>query len=271
MPNTVPNRPMNGPAEAIVARTRRFEFEPLDLAGDRDVEHLVDARMKAAERAGRLLERALPLPHRGDEQRRRAAVVGLTRERRVKLFKRLARPENRLEVLHLVLEFVKQAGLVENDRPAPERSEEQAQHHRLDDDVGRPEHLEDAGFRSRGRGGYVGWIHRGGNLLLGGEPRGHGGKTGSGRGLRRKSAETGAFAGRRKSLLFSRPIKTLIGLKAGYQVKPPLASGEFLDWLVAVASGAPGARRSLASLPKPRRRLYRDLSRRDPLARRRRG
>ena len=25
MPNTVPNRPMNGPAEAIVARTRRFD------------------------------------------------------------------------------------------------------------------------------------------------------------------------------------------------------------------------------------------------------
>ena len=48
MPNTVPNRPMNGPAEAMVARTRRFEFEPLDLARDRDVENLVDARVKAA-------------------------------------------------------------------------------------------------------------------------------------------------------------------------------------------------------------------------------
>ncbi len=47
MPNTVPNRPMNGPAEAMVARTSRFEFEPFDLAGDRDVENLVDARVKA--------------------------------------------------------------------------------------------------------------------------------------------------------------------------------------------------------------------------------
>ncbi len=140
MPNTVPNRPMNGPAEATVASTRRFDFEPLDLARDRDVEHLVDAGVQAAERARRLLERALPLAHRRDEQGGGAGVVRLVRQRRVKLLERLAGPEHLLETLHLVAELAKQPGLVENDRPAPERSEEQAEHHRLDDDVGGPEH-----------------------------------------------------------------------------------------------------------------------------------
>ena len=200
MPNTVPNRPMNGPAEAMVARTRRFELEPLDLARDRDVQNLVDARVKAAKGARRLLERALPFPHRRHEQRRRAGIVRLVRERSVEFFQRLAGPEDLLEILHFILEFVKQAGLVENDRPAPQRSEEEAEHHRLDDDVGRPEHLEDAGFRRCGCGGYVGRIHRAGDLLLAGGPRGpRRGEAGSGRGLRRKSAETWAFAGPAKA------------------------------------------------------------------------
>ena len=81
--------------------------------------------------------------------------------------------------------------------------------------------------------GFIG----GGNLMLGGGTAGHGAKTGAGRGLRRKSAENQAFAGRRKSLIFSSPIKTLIGLKAGYQSEPPLASGESLPRLAASVSG----------------------------------
>ena len=225
MPNTVPNRPMNGPADATVARTRRFDFEPLDLARDRDVENLVDARVKAAKGTGRLLERALPLPHGRHKQRRRGRVVRLAGERSVKFLERLARPEDLLEIFHVSLEFVKEPGLVENDGPTPERSEEEAQHHRLHDDVGRPKHLEDAGFRSCG-GGYVGRIHRGRQPLLAGLTAGHGGGNGIGRGLRRKSAETWAFVGPRKSLDFWPRFKTLIVLTAGYQLTPPLASSE---------------------------------------------
>src|SRR5580658_9122706 len=60
--------------------------------------------------------------------------------------------------------------------------------------------------------------------------------TASGRGLRRKSAETWAFAGRRKSLNFSRRNRRLIGLKAGYQVKPQLAAKTCV-------SGGPARRR----------------------------
>ncbi len=90
MPNTVPNSPMKGPAEATVAKTSRFEFEPLDFARDRDVENLVDAGVKAAKGAPGLLEGALPLPHGGNEQRGRAGVVRLVRERRVQFLERLA-------------------------------------------------------------------------------------------------------------------------------------------------------------------------------------
>ena len=46
MPQTVPNRPTKGPADATVARNSRFDFEPLDLARDRHVEHFVDARLE---------------------------------------------------------------------------------------------------------------------------------------------------------------------------------------------------------------------------------
>src|SRR5215217_7901303 len=62
MPQTVPNRPMNGPADP----------------------------------AGRPLERALPLPHRRDEQGRHR-MRRPRRLRAIKLFQRLAGPERLLE------------------------------------------------------------------------------------------------------------------------------------------------------------------------------
>src|ERR687885_22423 len=58
MPHTVPNRPMKGPPQ------------PLDLARDRDVHHLLDAHLQPGERACLALEAAFPFAHAGDEQRR---------------------------------------------------------------------------------------------------------------------------------------------------------------------------------------------------------
>ena len=49
---------------------QQIGFEPLDLARDRDVEHLFDARVQAEEGGAGVLERALPFAHRRDEQAR---------------------------------------------------------------------------------------------------------------------------------------------------------------------------------------------------------
>ena len=101
MPQTVPNRPTNGPAEATVARNRRFEFEPLDLARDRDVEHLVDARVQAAKRGGRRSGTSASTrasPRRTAPPRRNCRLL---RQRGVKLLERLAGPERSARTLHL--------------------------------------------------------------------------------------------------------------------------------------------------------------------------
>src|SRR5271170_2471718 len=79
--------------------------------------------------------------------------------------------------------------------------------------------------------GFIG----GGNLFLAGGTARPRRENGIGRGLRRKSAETWAFVGPRKSLIFSPRIKTLIALTAGYQVEPRLASAEIVRALAAVA------------------------------------
>ena len=168
MPQTVPNRPTKGLAEATLARNSRFGFEPFDFARDRHVEHLVDARVQAGERGGRGLKRALPLAHRRDEQARRAGI-GPLRQRPVELLERLAGPENLLEALHRAPELGEQQRLVDDDGPAPERGREQAEHDDLDHDMRRPKHRQQRGFRVGGDGGRsVGGIHSGGDLVKAG-------------------------------------------------------------------------------------------------------
>ena len=56
MPQTVPKRPTNGPADAMVASTSKLDFEFLDLARDRNVEHLFDARLQTHEGGVGVLE-----------------------------------------------------------------------------------------------------------------------------------------------------------------------------------------------------------------------
>ncbi len=56
MPQTVPNRPMKGPAEPTRREHQQAAFQPLDLAGDGDVHHLLDAHLQAGEWRGSALE-----------------------------------------------------------------------------------------------------------------------------------------------------------------------------------------------------------------------
>jgi hypothetical protein len=70
MPHTVPNSPTNGAVEPTVARNSKPPVEPLHLAADGDVHHLLDAHLNAAQRPDRAFHRALPLAHGGHEQRR---------------------------------------------------------------------------------------------------------------------------------------------------------------------------------------------------------
>src|SRR6202040_3160551 len=70
----------------------------LDLAGDSDVHHLLDAHLQAGEGTGMAFEAALPFAHGGDEQHA-GRVLGLGRERFIKLFKGLAGPEGLLEMV----------------------------------------------------------------------------------------------------------------------------------------------------------------------------
>ena len=52
MPQTVPNRPMNGRGRADRREHQQAPLQPLDLARDGHVHHLVDAHLKAADRRG---------------------------------------------------------------------------------------------------------------------------------------------------------------------------------------------------------------------------
>ena len=156
MPNTVPNRPMNGPAEATVASTSRFD-------SSRSTSRAIETSRTLSMRACRPRKEPAACWNERFHSRMAATnsaaapLFGLARQRGVELLQRLAGPEHLLEILHLVAEFAEKASLVEDDRPAPQGGEKEAEHHRLDDDVGRPEHRQDARVRSRGCGGYVGW------------------------------------------------------------------------------------------------------------------
>ena len=81
MPQTVPNRPMKGAGGADRRQEQETPLEPLDLAGDGDVEHLVDARLEADRRARAGLEAPLPFAHRRDEDRGHAVGVRPVSER----------------------------------------------------------------------------------------------------------------------------------------------------------------------------------------------
>ena len=141
MPHTVPNRPMNGPGRADRRQHQQPPLQPIDLARERHVHHPVDAAAKAVQRAHARFVGALPLAHRRHEQRRDAVRVAL-RDLLVELLERLARPEDGLELVHLPPRAGVEEQLVDDDRPAPDRGDEQPDDHQLDDDVRLPEQRE---------------------------------------------------------------------------------------------------------------------------------
>jgi hypothetical protein len=79
----------------------------------------------------------------------------------VKLFERLARPEDRLEVVHLPSDTSIEELLVDDDGPAPDRSEEQADDDQFHDDVRLPKEREqgEAARRTGQRGLHQIRIH----------------------------------------------------------------------------------------------------------------
>ena len=127
MPHTVPNRPIKGPAEPMVARTSRLRFEPLDLALDGDVEHLVDA-LAAGSGTSR------PEPSNERFHSRMAATNTAARPvagRSSAASGRAPRATGRTRTPprsgpSRACVRAKQQRLVDDDRPAPDRGAEQA-------------------------------------------------------------------------------------------------------------------------------------------------
>ena len=132
MPQTVPNRPTKGPAGGGGGEHQQVGFELFDLAGDGDVEHFLDARLQAHEGGAGVLERALPFPHGGDEQRRRGH--GRARgQRLIKVFQRIARPEHAFEFVHGRARAAEQHGLLTMIAQHQTEARQQADHHEFDD------------------------------------------------------------------------------------------------------------------------------------------
>ena len=123
---------------------QELRFEPLDLALDGDVHHLLDAGLQAHEGPARRLERALPLAHGGDEQRRHA-VVGARRRAsgrappgsgRTRTPARSGPSRACVRAKRSVLSTM----IAQHQIEAPSRPE----HHELDDQMGLPEQAEQA-------------------------------------------------------------------------------------------------------------------------------
>jgi hypothetical protein len=100
----------------------------------------------AKERAS--FEAPLPFAHGGDEQSA-GRVAGFGGERGIKFLERLARPERLLEGIRGLADPSEQHGFVDGDRPDPNGTDDQAEHHGLDQPVGLPEQVKQ---RQIGRG-----------------------------------------------------------------------------------------------------------------------
>ena len=83
----------------------------------------------------------------------------------IEFVERLARPEHLLELVGFAACAAEGEQLLDDDRPRPDRGEQQADHHELDDDVGLQEqldHREAAGCRARNRNfalHQIQWVH----------------------------------------------------------------------------------------------------------------
>ena len=150
MPQTVPNRPMKGPAEPTVASTRsRRSRRSTSRAMVTSMTFSMRICRPAKER-DLALEAAFPLPH-GRHEQGRHRVGRLGGQRAIELLQRLTRPESLLESVHGTLGAGEQHELVDRDGPDPDRADQQPDHHEFDDPVRLPEQREkrEVGGRER--------------------------------------------------------------------------------------------------------------------------
>ena len=148
MPQTVPSRPMNGPAEPTVASTRRWR-------SSRSISRAMVTSITFSMRICRPpIARLVPSNERFHSRiaATNSAAHRMRRTRRlraVKLFERMAGPEGLLELVHRALGAAVEQGLVDHDRPDPDRGEQQPDHHGLHDEVRRHEQAEQRQFGRR--------------------------------------------------------------------------------------------------------------------------
>jgi hypothetical protein len=80
----------------------------------------------------------------------------LRSESAVEFLQRLARPEDLLEAVEREVHALVGDHLVDDDRPGPDRGDDQADHHELDDETGLHEQAPDGVIAAR-RGQYCGF------------------------------------------------------------------------------------------------------------------
>lgn len=117
MPQTVPNRPTKGAVDPLDrCKKQQSPVEALHLPADGHVHHLFDAQLNAAQRTDVAFDRPLPLAHGRDEQcsHRDGAAA---RQPCVKLIERLARPEQRFELVAFNPRAAECEKLFEDDGP----------------------------------------------------------------------------------------------------------------------------------------------------------
>ena len=141
MPHTVPNRPTKGAAEATEASTEeRVRAARISRAMDTSSTFSMRA-CRPMKRRARVCERALPLAHGRRRTPRAMPLVGRAptacrRSSSSELPDQKVSSNRSMPFSNLRIEQV----LVDDDRPGPQRGGDQADHHRLHDEMGGPEH-----------------------------------------------------------------------------------------------------------------------------------
>src|SRR4051812_48497629 len=136
-----PEQADEGAGRPHSGENQQVAFEPLHLARNGDVHHLLDAGLQAGKGTRLRLEAALPFPHRADKKRGHG-MAWARRKRIVEFLQRLARPERLLELIHGPLGAAVEQKLFDRDGPYPDRADQQPDHHCLHKPMGLPKQSE---------------------------------------------------------------------------------------------------------------------------------
>src|ERR1700744_2648386 len=193
MPNTVPNRPMNGPAEAMVARTRRFD-------SSRSTSRAIETSRTLSMRAGRPRNEPAACWNERFHSRmaatNRAAAAVLFDWPESEVYSSSSDcPDQKIcsklsiSLLNLRNSRVLSKMIVQHQSEARKRPSIPAFTTMWADQNISRMLVSGVAAAAAPSAGFIGV----GDLWLAGGTAGHGGGNGIGRGLRRKSAETWAF------------------------------------------------------------------------------